>query len=111
MIGASPCRIFPKIVPQGVTKPAVSYQWISGVREHAMVSDPGLVTSRIEFSAWAVTDIGAMDVIEQIGLALSRYSSGAVKNIFLDNEYDLFDEAAILHGRGLDVIVNHTEDT
>lgn len=104
-------RIYPVIMPQGATKPAVTYQLISAPREKAMVADPGLVTSRYQFTAWATTNFGARAVIKQVRLALERYSSGIMANAFIETEYDVFDEAAILHGRGLDVIVNHTEDT
>jgi hypothetical protein len=103
-------RIYPVIMPQGATKPAVTYQLISGIRESAMVADPGLVTSRYQFTAWATTNLVARNVIKQVRLALERYSSGIMANAFIETEYDVFDEEAILHGRGLDVIVNHTED-
>lgn len=108
LVGA---RIYPVIMPQGATKPAVTYQLISAPREIASVRDPGMVRSRYQFMAWAATNLAARAVIKQVRLALERYSSGDMANAFIETEYDVFDEAAILHGRGLDVIVNHTEDT
>jgi hypothetical protein len=110
LIGTAPVRVYPVIMPQGATHPAVTYQLISGIRESAMVADPGLVTSRYQFTAWATTNLVARNVIKQVRLALERYSSGIMANAFIETEYDVFDEEAILHGRGLDVIVNHTED-
>jgi hypothetical protein len=110
LIGTAPVRIYPAIMPQGGAKPAVTYQLISSIREVASTVDPGMVTSRYQFTAWATTNLAARNVIKQVRLALERYGSGIMANVFIETEYDVFDEAAILHGRGLDVIVNHTED-
>ena len=111
LIGTAPAvRLFPVIMPQGTDKPAVTYQLISSPREVASVADPGMVRSRYQFTAWAETNLAARNVIKQVRLALERYSSGIMANAFIETEYDVFDEAAILYGRGLDVIVNHTED-
>jgi hypothetical protein len=110
LIGTAPVRLYPVIMPEGTVKPAVTYQLISGIREVASVADPGMVTARYQFTAWATTNLAARNVIKQVRLALERYGSGIMANAFIETEYDVFDEATILHGRGLDVIVNHTED-
>ena len=104
-------RIYPVIMPQGVTHPAVTYQLISGIREAAMGSDPGMVRARFQFTAWASTHLAARNVIKQVRLALERYRVATVEDCFVETEYDVFDEDAILHGRGLDMIVHHTEAT
>lgn len=104
-------RIYPVIMPQETVKPAVTYQLISSPREVAMGSDPGLVKARFQLNAWATTALEARNVIKQVRLALERYRVAGVEDCFIETEYDVFDEAAILHGRGLDVIVHHTEDT
>lgn len=111
LIGASPVRLYPVIMPEGTTHPVVTYQLISGIREVAMGADPGLVKARYQFTAWAPTNLAARAVIKQIRLALERYRTTGLEDCFIETEYDVFDEAAILHGRGLDVIVNHTEAT
>jgi hypothetical protein len=104
-------RIYPVIMPKGAIKPAVTYQLISSPREKAMGSDPGMVTARYQFTAWAEKNLAACNVIKQVRLALERYRTTGIEDCFIETEYDVFDEAAILHGRGLDVIVHHTEDT
>jgi hypothetical protein len=104
-------RIYPVIMPQGTIKPAVTYQLISSPRGKAMGSDPGMVTARYQFIAWATTNLEARNVTKQVRLALERYRVAGIEDCFIETEYDVFDEAAILHGRGLDVIVNHTEAT
>lgn len=102
-------RIYPVIMPQGSVKPAVIYQMISGIREAAMGSDPGMVKARYQFTAWATTNLSARNVIKQIRLALERYSTTDLDDCFIETEYDVYDEGAYLHGRGLDVIVHHRE--
>ena len=111
LIGTVPnVRLYPVIMPEGTTKPAVTYQLISAIREIASEVDPGMVASRYQFTAWATTMTEARNVIKQIRLALERYSSGIMANAFIETEYDLHDDAAYINGRALDVIVNHTED-
>ena len=99
------------IMPQGTAKPAVTYQLISKPTEAAMGTDPGLVHARYQFTAWAETNLAARNTLKQVRLALERYRTTGLQDCFIETEYDVFDEAAILHGRGLDVIMHHTEDT
>ena len=110
LIGTAPVRLFPVIMPEGTVKPAVTYQLISGPREAAMGSDPGLVHARYQFTAWDITNLSVRNVIKQVRLALERYRVAGVQDCFIESEYDLHDDAAYIHGRGLDVIVHHTED-
>ena len=111
-------RVYPVVMPQGCTLPAVTYQKIDGPRVHAMGSDAGLAHPRFQVSCWGSTYKSTKDVAAQVRAALQDYTGtmgGAggvsVGGVFLDDENDLFDDAA---GTGvyhvaLDFIVWHTE--
>lgn len=45
--------IWPVFVPQGESFPAVTYQQISGVREHACDGPLGLCAARFQLNCWA----------------------------------------------------------
>lgn len=111
LIGTSPVRLYPVIMPEGTVKPAVTYQLISKPTEAAMGTDPGLAHARYQFTAWAETMTAARNVIKQVRLALERYRTTGLQDCLVESEYDLHDDAAYIFGRGLDVIVHHTEDT
>ena len=67
-------RIYPLILPQNPTLPAVAYQQISGPRVHAMGNDPGITYPRYQFSCWGSTPASAAAVAQQIRLAFENYS-------------------------------------
>lgn len=109
LIGTAPVRLFPVIMPEGTTKPAVTYQRIYSDRTSCMVDDDGIVWARIQFTAWAETFVGAQAVKEQLRQALQRWSTSGVQDIFIVGDYDLYDEAAYLHGAAIDAQVVYEE--
>lgn len=102
-------RIYPVIMPQGTTKPAVVYQRISSTRDSCMVDDAGIVRARFQVTVWAISHASAIAVKEQIRLALQRWADVGVQDTYIIGEYDLFDEAAILHGAAIDAEVVYNE--
>jgi hypothetical protein len=90
LVGA---RIYPRLLPQNPTYPAVTYDRISAERQSAMGSDSGLVSGRWQVSSWGKTYTDARDIAEQVRKALQRYrgtSSGTViQDIFIESENDL----------------------
>jgi hypothetical protein len=102
-------RIYPVIMPQGVTHPAVTYQKISAVRETAMGTDPGLVRTRFAINAWDTTYASVKAVINQVRLAMERWRATGIQDCFIETEIDLYDDAARIHYTAMDVILIHTE--
>ena len=106
-------RIYPVVLPQDVTLPAVSYQRVSGPRTSAMGSDPGLSHPRFEVSAWSEDYLTAKTVKEQIRAALQRWrgtvSGVVVIDTFLLGERDLYDPATLLYHVPVDVVIHHRE--
>jgi len=102
-------RIYPLIMPQGVTHPAVTYQRISSTRESCMVDDDGIVRARFQVTTWAATFASARAVIDQVRLALQRWSTSGVQDTYIIGEYDLYDEAALIFGAAIDAEVVYEE--
>jgi len=110
-------RIYPLILPQGVTLPAVTYTQISGPRVHCMGSDPGLTHPRFQVSVWAESYSDMATVAAQVRAALQDYSGTmggddgvVVQRIFLEDETDRnFEPNTKTFRRDLDFIIWHEE--
>ena len=106
-------RIYATQLPQSVSYPAVTFQVISGMREHIMVSDDNLVASRVQVSAWDTSITDALSVADQIRAALKDYSGSmgggggvTVQRIFLESgPADVYDEETEVHNVVQDFIV------
>lgn len=66
-------RVYPNLLPQNPTLPALVYQRIDERRENAMGADPGVVRARVQVSAWAQTYTAARGAAEEVRKALQRY--------------------------------------
>ena len=66
-------RVYPRLMPQNPTYPAITYLLIASPRERAMGSDPGIVHSRWQFDVWDNDRDVVRDVTEQLRKALERY--------------------------------------
>ena len=105
-------RVYPLIMPQGATYPAVTYQRISTEpREVAMGADPGIARPRFQVTAWAETFAGAKAAGDQIRLALERWNTTGIFDTYILAENDLYDEEAYKFGVAIDAQVVHTEAT
>jgi len=65
-------KVYPILMPQDVTYPAVVYQRIVGTRANLMADGGGSGVERVlfQFTAWATTMLAAYNVMEQVRLAL-----------------------------------------
>lgn len=109
-------RIYPQIMPQGVTMPAVTYQKISGPREYSHGGPSELAHPRFQLSCWAKNYSTAKDIAEQVRLALQAYRGtmgGAggvtVYGAFLENEIDLYESDTRLYHIPVDFSIWHKE--
>lgn len=76
----TPPRIFPTSeVQQNAVVPYVSFQQVSGARDHTMHADK-LALPRIQFDCFASTRLEALDIRDQILAAFDRWS-GAIAGI------------------------------
>ncbi len=106
-------RIYPSVMPQGVTLPALTYRKTGGARVHAMGSDPGVARPRFELSCWSTSYNEAKDVGAQVRAALQRWrgtvSGVTVQDAFIKGEADSFEPDTGLHRVDLDFEINHQE--
>lgn len=90
-------RIYPQMMPQDPTYPAVTYSLISAPRETAMGADPGIVEARFQLSSWGAGDTPVKDMrdtAEQVRKALERWRGTApdgtvILDTFVDNQVDM----------------------
>ena len=106
-------RIYPLILPQDCSLPAVTYFRVSGPRIHAMGSDTGNAMPRFQISCWASTYSSVKAVATQVRAALSRLQdtvdSVVIEDIFIENEMDVYDPDVETYHTSLDFIVMHRE--
>ena len=108
-------RIYPNVLPQGATMPAISYRRVSAGRPSAMGSDIGIVRARFQFDVWANNydeADGVRPIAEQVRQALQRWNTAGppvVQEVFFLNETDLYEPQTGLHHVALDFEVNYEE--
>lgn len=120
-------RLYPNILPQNPTLPAMTFTWISGVRFHHLTAAEGLAGPRIQFDCWARTYLGAEALFEALRLALDGFqgmiggppATQRIQGAFLDSDRDLYEESAEqgtgsgvgLYRRSADFLVYYEEGT
>lgn len=90
-------RIYPLVLPQGVTLPAIAYQRISGVREHTHDKTGDLARPRFQWTCVATTYSSAKALANAVRAALDNYRATAstvvIEAIYVENEIDVFNES------------------
>lgn len=106
-------RVRPIPLPQEATLPAVTYQRVSTVREHASTTDPGFAHTRFQVDCWAETFAGALALRDEVNDRLSRWSSSTgsvtVFDVFQAGERAFYEEDREAQRVILDFMVHHTE--
>lgn len=107
-------RIYPLLLPQKATLPAIAYQLISRTAVDTRKESAGLVIARWQFAVNGRTYAATVAVMTQLKLALESFtnSSPRVDDLFLDTERDdtepEFDENNY-YRRMIDILVWHEE--
>lgn len=105
-------RVYPMILPQNCTLPAVTYQRIaSQPRVLAMGTDPGMARPRFQITAWAVDFDTARAVIDVCRLALERWrsSGSSIDDGYVVMELDNYDPETLEYSSIIDVLIAHRE--
>ena len=111
LVGA---RIYPQILPQNGTLPAVVYQLISRTGADTRTEAAGLVATRWQFDVNGRTYAATVSTMVQLKLALESFTNSdpRVDHLFLDTERDdtepEFDENNY-YRRIIDIMVWHEE--
>jgi hypothetical protein len=102
-------RIYPMLLPQGATLPALTYQRVSGVQSYSHQGDSGLATVRMQVDCWGATYASAKAVAAQVKAALSGYTSSAIGRCHLGAERDLYDPETGRYRVIIDFMVGYRE--
>lgn len=111
-------RIYPQILPQGATLPAITWQRISGSHLEDLGGEDILAHPRLQINCWAATVSAASDLRDAVRAALVDYTgvvlAVVISHISLEDDGDLFEPSVSSKeerrfGRRLDFIVWHEE--
>lgn len=88
-------------LPRGDALPAIVLTQVSGIRDYAMTSPSGLVTSRVQVDCWAKTNGEATKLARSVNAALGglrttltpkKGPAVQIQGAFLENQIDMPDE-------------------
>ncbi len=107
-------RIYPLLLPQDPTLPAVTYQTISRVMEEVRGAGPRYAETRVQIDCWAASYSSAKAVAEQVRAALQDYTgtmggAGGVPVLDGDmtSETDVYEPDALLHRVMVEALITH----
>lgn len=115
-------RMYPLVLPQDPTLPALTYQRISGPRIHKLTGTTGRARARLEIDSWAETYTEAQSLAAAVRASLDGFigtltdgnspESTRSATIRLDNERDLHEDlggGSALYRISQDYMINHSE--
>lgn len=106
-------RIYPVLLPQTPTLPAVTYQLISDGREYTHEGDAGLRTATFQFACWANDFRTARDVAGQVVNALSGYrgmvGTTEIQSCFQTNRTHIYESTTATHQQIVDFDISVRE--
>lgn len=114
-------RIYPVMLPQKPTLPALTYQTISTVPDYVLAGPSGLVAKRVQINCWATREwaapgyTDAQNIATAVRNALDGYSGiwpGGVEIVRAkrDNQHDDFEPEGMYDRTILDFIVHYHEN-
>ena len=79
-------RIYPLVIPQKASLPAVTYQRVSAVRQHALQMDTGYTTQMYQISCWSKSYAQSWHIASQLRLSLQNFSGvmGGAEGVHID---------------------------
>jgi len=113
-------RVYPNVVPQGAAMPAITYQQISGPRDHVMDGPSGLVGARFQLNCWSGDYAQARQLAEAVRKELNGYSGTVntrqISAILLEDEGDMPQvrpgtDELMRYGKRMDFIIWFKEPT
>lgn len=106
-------RVYPDLMPQNPTMPAVVYQMIDNVREERHRGQTGDARPKFQLTCWGTTALSAAAVAVQVRLAIMAMSgsvnSVTIKGVWNANETRGYEPDTQLHYVAIDFVVAHLE--
>lgn len=106
-------RVYPLQLPQGVAFASIVYTRISGQGDYHMQGPSGLVRPRFQIDCWAPTIDAAVSLGNLVKSRIDGYSgpmdynggSIPVQGVFMDNEFEDYDDDAKLYRSSRDYLI------
>jgi len=98
-------RIYPVVMPQGTTFPAITYQTNTREKNPTFGADSTISSKEMRITSWADTYSEAKDLADEVLGALNRWTSGDVQEVFHDDEGDTYNEELDKYGVYMDFVV------
>ena len=106
-------RIYPQILPQNPTYPALSFQRVSAVRLRALDGVVGVAQARFQIDCWALTYAQCRALASAVRVRLDGYRGDMdgihVGATTLENDQDIYEDDVTGYRASLDVIIQHQE--
>lgn len=106
-------RIYPVLLPQNPTYPAITYRLISDPREYSLDGADGLVEARYQIEAWAKLESQVDAIVEVIRLAMNAFVGvfglidvSRARNV---GGVDLYDPEVEVHHTAVDYLIRYAE--
>lgn len=104
-------RLYPDILPQSPTMPALAYSVAGGVSVHSTDGASNLAGPRFQVDCWGATKNQAINLYNAVRKRLNGKRTGNIQGAFLEGWRDLYDPQPQLYRRIADFMVWHTEAT
>ena len=75
-------RIYPEVLPQSPTLPAVVFRTLTGNSHGHLSGKSCLADAVVQFDCYALTSLAARDAEEEIRKAVDRYEGGNIRGVF-----------------------------
>lgn len=103
-------RMYPQVLPQNPTYPAITYTLIGGAGSVVTHDGPaGLENVSLQIDCWAQTQLTAAALAERVRTRINGYTGGAFQGIFLARKRDGYDNDAMAYRRSADFSIWNEE--
>lgn len=105
-------RVYPDVLEQESTLPALTYKRLTGMPEYSMSGSSDLEDGRYEINVWAGTPLERMNVYAELREAVSGYGGcfgGMTGASFIKNHISVYEPETKLYREIVEVMIWHRE--
>lgn len=110
LVGA---RVYPQVLPQTPTYPAITYQRVSGGNMQSLAGPTGLGHPRVQIDCWAKTQAAVLALAKQVRIAFDGWNGSAggvtVRACMFDQERDFYEPETSDYRVSMDFIFFYDE--